>query len=89
MAAPGRRLSRTVAAVSWNAASGEGGLLVRVDPDRSEDRIERSNACPAEMRVREMRGWLRFAAEDLGAKRQRRKGVTIGADHARGLPAKR
>ena len=34
------------------AASGQGGLLVRVDPDRSERLVARSAARPMEMRGR-------------------------------------
>jgi len=41
------------------AASGQGGLLVRVDPAESDALIASSSARPMEMRGREMAGWLR------------------------------
>ena len=41
------------------AASGQGGLLVRVDPAESDGLIASSSARPMEMRGREMAGWLR------------------------------
>ena len=71
------------------AASGQGGALVRVDPERSEAIVASSNARPMEMRGREMAGWLRVASEDLRMKRQLTKWVTLGATYARSLPAKR
>ena len=41
------------------AASGQGGLMVRVDPELSEALIAASSARPLEMRGRQMPGWLR------------------------------
>jgi TfoX/Sxy family transcriptional regulator of competence genes len=71
------------------AASGQGGALVRVDPERSDAIVASSNARPMEMRGREMAGWLRVASEDLRTKRQLAKWVTLGAAYARSLPAKK
>ena len=71
------------------AASGQGGALVRVDPERSDAIVASSNARPMEMRGREMAGWLRVASEDLRTKRQLEKWVKLGAAHARSLPAKK
>lgn len=71
------------------AASGQGGALVRVDPERSEAIVASTSARPMEMRGREMQGWLRVASEDLRTKRQLAKWVTLGATYARSLPAKR
>jgi TfoX/Sxy family transcriptional regulator of competence genes len=71
------------------AASGQGGALVRVDPDRSDAIVASSKARPMEMRGREMGGWLRVASEDLRTKRQLAKWVTLGASYARSLPAKK
>jgi TfoX/Sxy family transcriptional regulator of competence genes len=71
------------------AASGQGGALVRVDPERSDAIVASSNARPMEMRGREMAGWLRVAPEDLRTKRQLAKWVTLGAAYARSLPAKK
>src|SRR5215217_1875044 len=41
------------------AASGQGGLMVRVDPATSDALVAKSNARPMEMRGRAMVGWLR------------------------------
>lgn len=71
------------------AASGQGGLLVRVDPDRSERLVARSTARPMEMRGREMAGWLRVDAADVRTKRQLSRWVDIGVTYARSLPPKR
>jgi TfoX/Sxy family transcriptional regulator of competence genes len=71
------------------AASGQGGALVHVDPDRSDAIVASSHARPMEMRGREMAGWLRVASEDMRTKRQLAKWVTLGADYARSLPAKK
>jgi hypothetical protein len=71
------------------AASGQGGLLVRVDPAQSDKLVATTNARPMEMRGREMQGWLRVDAEDVRTKRQLTKWVELGTAYARSLPAKR
>jgi TfoX/Sxy family transcriptional regulator of competence genes len=47
------------------AASGQGGLMVRVDPADSERLIRTTKAEVMEMRGRAMTGWLRVATEDV------------------------
>ncbi len=47
------------------AASGQGGLLLRVDPDETEALLGRSHADPFVMRGRRMRGWLRVDPEGV------------------------
>ena len=71
------------------AASGEGGVLVRVDPARSDGLVATTSARPMEMRGREMRGWLRVSTDDLRTRRQLAKWVALGTTYARSLPAKR
>jgi TfoX/Sxy family transcriptional regulator of competence genes len=71
------------------AASGQGGALVRVDPERSDAIVASTSARPMVMRGREMQGWLRVASEDLRTKRQLGKWVTLGATYASSLSAKR
>jgi TfoX/Sxy family transcriptional regulator of competence genes len=71
------------------AASGQGGLMVRVDPKTSEQLIAKSKARPMEMRGREMAGWLRIDSDDVRTKRQLTKWVATGVSYARSLPAKR
>jgi TfoX/Sxy family transcriptional regulator of competence genes len=69
-------------------ASGQGGILVRVDPEESERLVETTSAYPMEMRGRQMAGWLRVDTDDLGADDELAKWVELGATYARSLPAK-
>jgi TfoX/Sxy family transcriptional regulator of competence genes len=71
------------------AASGQGGVLVRVDPAQSDRLVATTNARLMEMRGRRMKGWLRVNPDDVRAKRQLTKWVKLGATYARSLPAKR
>lgn len=70
------------------AASGQGGILVRVDPADSDQLIDGSRAEVAVMRGRPMDGWLRVASEHLRTKRQLAKWAGLGATYARSLPPK-
>jgi TfoX/Sxy family transcriptional regulator of competence genes len=70
------------------AASGQGGVLVRVDPTQSDRLVASTNARLMEMRGRRMKGWLRVDPEDVRTKRQLTKWVKLGATYARSLPAK-
>ena len=71
------------------AASGQGGVLVRVDPAQSDTLLATTNARLMEMRGRSMQGWLRVDPEDVRTKRQLGKWVELGTAYARSLPAKR
>jgi len=71
------------------AASGQGGVLVRVDPEKADDLIDTSKAEVAVMRGRPMSGWLRVASRDVATKRQLDKWVKLGVGYARSLPAKK
>jgi hypothetical protein len=71
------------------AASGQGGVLVRVDPAQSDGLVATTNARHMEMRGRRMNGWLRVDPDDVRTKRQLTKWVKLGATYARSLPAKR
>ena len=70
------------------AASGQGGVLVRVDPAQSETLLATTNARLMEMRGRSMQGWLRVDPEDVRTKRELAKWVALGTRYARSLPAK-
>src|SRR5205807_7473234 len=70
------------------AASGQGGLLVRVDPDEGDGLAGRAHVSTMVMRGREMTGWLRVDAEGVRTKRQLEPWVTRGVAYARSLPAK-
>ena len=71
------------------AASGQGGVMVRVDPAKTEKLLATTAAHPFEMRGRAMRGWLRVAPEHIRTKRQLSRWVELGTSYARSLPAKR
>jgi TfoX/Sxy family transcriptional regulator of competence genes len=71
------------------AASGQGGVLVRVDPAESDALVETTSARPMEMRGRPMPGWLRVGPDDLRANRDLARWVELGTTYARSLPAKR
>ena len=71
------------------AASGQGGILVRVDPDESDALVAKTTARPMEMRGRELKGWLRVPAEDVRTKRRLERWARLGTAYARSLPAKR
>jgi TfoX/Sxy family transcriptional regulator of competence genes len=70
------------------AASGQGGLLVRVDPDDTDALLEKPHARPFEMRGRAMRGWLRVDPEGVRTTRQLGPWVERGVGYARSLPPK-
>ena len=65
------------------AASGQGGMLVRVDPAESEEVVRTTRAETAVMRGREMPGWLRVDAGGDVA-----EWVARGVGYARTLPPK-
>ena len=71
------------------AASGEGGVLVRVDPDRSDELLASSNARVMEMRGRQMAGWLRVDLDDVRTESELARWVDLGTAYARSLPAKK
>ncbi len=70
------------------AASGQGGLLVRVPPDDTESLLEGEHVEPMVMRGREARGWLRVDAEGVQTDAQLDAWVQRGVAHARSLPPK-
>ena len=70
------------------AASRQGGLLVRVDPAKSDAVIASTTAHPMEMRGRAMQGWLRVDEGEVRTKRQLVKWAGMGVTYARTLPAK-
>ncbi len=71
------------------AASGQGGLLLRVDPEQSDALSAKRHASVAVMRGRPMAGWLRVTPKGVGTKRQLEPWVKRGVSHARSLAPKR
>ena len=70
------------------AASGQGGLLVRVDPQESAQLVETTPAEEMVMRGRSMAGWLRVASGEVQADDELRVWVDRGLSFARSLPPK-
>ena len=70
------------------AASGQGGLMVRVDPGDTAALLAKPHARPFEMRGRAMKGWLRVDPEGVRTKRQLEPWVKRGVAYARSLPPK-
>jgi TfoX/Sxy family transcriptional regulator of competence genes len=70
------------------AASGQGGLMLRVDPGETDTLLAKPHAHPFEMRGRQMQGWLRVDDEGIRTKRQLEPWVKLGVAYARSLPPK-
>ncbi|CAA9473179.1 MAG: Ribosomal large subunit pseudouridine synthase B [uncultured Solirubrobacteraceae bacterium] len=70
------------------AASGQGGLMVRVAPEETDALLEEPGAGPFEMRGRPLDGWLRVGEAGLGSRRELETWVARGVAYARSLPAK-
>jgi TfoX/Sxy family transcriptional regulator of competence genes len=70
------------------SASGQGGVLVRCDPDDTDKLVAKPHADRFEMRGRAMDGWLRVDSDGVKTKRQLEPWVKVGATYARSLPPK-
>lgn len=71
------------------SASGQGGVLVHVDPERTGELIATTAATVAVMQGREMAGWLRVDADSVATDDGLSPWVEIGIGHARSLPPKK
>jgi hypothetical protein len=70
------------------SASGQGGMLLRVDPERTDSLVDGRHVRRFEMRGREMDGWLRVDPEAVDADEDLRRWVEHGLGYARSLPPK-
>jgi TfoX/Sxy family transcriptional regulator of competence genes len=70
------------------AASGRGGLMVRVPPEETEQLLQHDHVAPMVMAGRETRGWVRVADDGVRTIRQLRSWVRRGAGYAASLPPK-
>ncbi len=68
------------------AASGQGGLMVHVDREQTEDLLKQPHAGPFEMRGRAMQGWLRVDEDGVRTRRELEPWVRRGVAYARSLP---
>jgi hypothetical protein len=70
------------------SASGQGGVLVHVDPARSAELVATTAATVAVMRDREMPGWLRVDEGSIATDDELGRWVELGIAYARSLPPK-
>ncbi|ATA28653.1 RNA methyltransferase [Mycobacterium lepraemurium] len=70
------------------AASGQGGLLVRVPPENTDKLAARAHVGPMVMAGRATPGWLRVDAAGVRTKRQVAGWVARGVGYAGSLPPK-
>jgi TfoX N-terminal domain len=71
------------------SASGQGGLMLRVERSQTEALLREKHARAFVMRGREMEGWIRVDDEGVRTKRELEKWVARGVAYARSLPPKR
>jgi TfoX/Sxy family transcriptional regulator of competence genes len=70
------------------SASGQGGLLARIDPSETDAMLKKEHVSLMEMRGRTMDGWLRVAPEGLKTKRQLESWVKRSLGYVKTLPPK-
>ena len=70
------------------AASGQGGLMLRCDPDDTDSLLQEPGAQEFEMRGKGMRGWLRVDAATVDDDDALRTWVERGVAYAGSLPPK-
>ena len=70
------------------AASGQGGLMVRVDPAQTDVLVAEPHAEPFQMRGRAMQGWLRVDTEGVLTEHELEPWVSRGVAYARSLAPK-
>lgn len=69
-------------------ASGEGGLLVRIDPESSAELTSRTPAVPAVMRGRELPGWVRIDSLGVATRQELSDWVARSVRYVETLPPK-
>lgn len=67
------------------SASSQGGLLLRVDPDETDDLVDGEQVSRFEMRGRPMDGWLHVHPDRVGTDADLQSWVQRGVDYARSL----
>ena len=70
------------------SASGQGGLLLRVDPGETESVVREDGVTRFEMRGRTMDGWVRVAPSATASDQELARWVKAGMDYAGSLPPK-
>lgn len=70
------------------AAGGQGGLLLRADPDRSEELLAADHVTRFVMRGRELTGWFHVAPEAITTDEELERWAEVGLSYVRSLPPK-
>jgi TfoX N-terminal domain len=70
------------------SASGQGGMMLRIDPTKAESLVDGVHVRRLEMRGREMDGWLRVDVAALDDDDDLRRFVNSGLAYARSLAPK-
>ena len=70
------------------AVSGQGGLMVRVDPDETDALLEAPGTRPMEMRGKALDGWVLLEPSAIEADDDLAAWVARGTAYARSLPPK-
>lgn len=70
------------------SASGQGGLLARIDPEETEAVLKRPHVSLMEMRGRTMDGWVRVAPAGVKTTRQLQGWVDRSVAYVKTLPPK-
>ena len=71
------------------AASGQGGLMVRVDPADTATLVDDDTVTRMEMRGRQMDGWLRVTTDAVATDEALAAWADRGVAYVRTLPPKR
>jgi TfoX/Sxy family transcriptional regulator of competence genes len=71
------------------SASGQGGLLLRVDPAGTDSLVREDGVTRFSMRGREMDGWVRVDPAATASDQTLLRWVRLGLDYASTLPPKR
>ena len=70
------------------SASRQGGLLLRCEPDETDELVGEPGVSRFEMRGRAMDGWLRVEAGAVESAQELERWVAVGVGYAHSLPPK-
>jgi hypothetical protein len=70
------------------SASGQGGLLLRCDPEDTDLMVHEPGVSRFVMRGREMDGWLHVQSEAVVGDEELARWVSVGVTYVRSLPPK-
>lgn len=70
------------------SASGQGGLLLRVDPGETDSVVRENGVSRFEMRGRQMDGWVRVDPSATASDQELTRWVQVGVGYAASLPPK-